>query len=126
VADVLAGPPLAGLNDPADWIQRRRGGSSQMNIDMLHSTYLGHGPTTAASVPLAFCAECPPPSDAWRPVDSGGGTAPETPVSRRQADAVAALVGRAGVVTGYGADFTDLVDEWGRQSFPASDPPANW
>ena len=23
-------------------------------------------------------------------------------------------------------DFDDLVDEWGLQSFPASDPPSNW
>jgi hypothetical protein len=23
-------------------------------------------------------------------------------------------------------DFEDLVDEWGAQSFPASDPPSNW
>lgn len=23
-------------------------------------------------------------------------------------------------------DFNDIVDEWGAQSFPASDPPSNW
>jgi hypothetical protein len=25
-----------------------------------------------------------------------------------------------------GRDFDDIVDEWGAQSFPASDPPSNW
>ena len=28
--------------------------------------------------------------------------------------------------TSGGRDFDDIVDEWGAQSFPASDPPSNW
>jgi hypothetical protein len=41
----------------------------------------------------------------------------------------ASLVGAASAlpVDVRGApDFDDIVDEWGAQSFPASDPPSNW
>ena len=97
-----------------------------MNLEMSQSTCMGRGPTTAALVALPLGADYPHPFDAGRPIDSGPDTARETHVARRRAGAVAALAGRPRVVTGHSPDFADLVDEWGRQSFPASDPPANW
>ena len=37
-----------------------------------------------------------------------------------------ARLGTTPVLPPATVDDWDLVDEWGAQSFPASDPPANW
>lgn len=56
---------------------------------------------------------------------------PERPISVGQADHVPAQPASAQMSTATTAEDRcwnprDIVEEWGLQSFPASDPPANW
>ncbi len=61
--------------------------------------------------------------------DAPGVSSPASPAARLEAGAPArALVGLLVRVGGAGVALPpdDIVDQWGVQSFPASDPPANW
>jgi hypothetical protein len=56
---------------------------------------------------------------------AGGGRASRTATARAARPPLEAVVVRVGVRSAASPP-TDIVDLWGEQSFPASDPPANW